>query len=76
MSNQDPNIPPDLANEFDAMFERMQTPEGRAAVDKLFNASPEEFQDMVAKGRLRQATFDGTIKAAIDEAINDPDLTI
>jgi len=31
-----------LSTEFDALLDRMQTPEARAAMDRAFNASPEE----------------------------------
>jgi len=31
-----------LTAEFDAMLERMQTPEARAVMERAFNASPEE----------------------------------
>lgn len=77
MDGSRPEIPSDVEEEFDAMFERMQTPEARAGVEALFNASPEELQALIAKSRIREATFDGTLKATIDEAVgdHDPDIT-
>ena len=44
----------DLTAEFDAMFERMQTPKARAAVRDLFRSSPEELgKAAVAAARKR-----------------------
>jgi Arc/MetJ family transcription regulator len=66
-----PAVPQEIEAETEAMLERMRTPEARAAVDALFNASTKELQAMIAEGRLRKATFDGTPKATIDEAIGN-----
>ncbi len=54
------------------LLERMQTPEAEAAVDRFFNASPDELHALI-----RKAAFNGTLKAAIDEAVgDDPDLEV
>jgi prevent-host-death family protein len=44
-----------LTAEFDAMLDRMQTPEARAAMDRAFNASPEELGRAAAKAARRGA---------------------
>jgi hypothetical protein len=41
----------DLQKKYDAMLERMQTPEARAAMERLFSATPEE----LGKAAVRQA---------------------
>lgn len=42
-----------LRAEFDRRFERMQTPEARAAVDALFKATPEELGRAAVKAAMR-----------------------
>lgn len=40
----------ELDAEFEAMFEQMQTPESRAAVERFFDASPEELGEAALRG--------------------------
>lgn len=35
-------LSPEMRAQFDALVERMQTPEARAAMDRAFRATPEE----------------------------------
>lgn len=43
-----------LTAEFDALLERMQTPEARAGADRLFSASPEELAQAAADAALKR----------------------
>ena len=43
-----------LTAEFDALLERMQTPEARAAMERAFNASPEELGRAAAAAARRE----------------------
>ena len=42
-----------LSSKFDEMLDRMQTPESRAAVDRTFEASPEELGRAAVAGAAR-----------------------
>jgi hypothetical protein len=44
-----------LTEEFDALFDRMQTPEADAAMDRAFNASPAELGRAAAAAARRRA---------------------
>ena len=51
MTEQDPETEARLKkieHEWDERFERMQTPEFRKGVDFIFNATPEELQEVIA----------------------------
>jgi len=45
-----------LTAEFDALFERMQTPEARAAAARAFNASPEDLRRAAVEAARRPAS--------------------
>lgn len=43
-----------LSAEFDAMFERMQTPQARKAMDRAFHSTPEELGDAALAAAKRR----------------------
>src|SRR5258708_7351147 len=43
-----------LTREFDAMYERMQTPKARAAMRRAFDASPEQLRKAAVAGARRR----------------------
>jgi prevent-host-death family protein len=45
----------ELTEEFDALYERMQTPEANAAAERAINASPEELGRAAAAAARRRA---------------------
>jgi prevent-host-death family protein len=55
LSGVDTTVLDTLTEEFDALFDRMQTPEADAAMDRAFNASPEELGRAAAAAARRRA---------------------
>jgi hypothetical protein len=55
VSGADAAVLDTLTEEFDALFDRMQTPEADAAMDRAFNASPEELGRAAAAAARRRA---------------------
>jgi antitoxin Phd len=54
LSGADKAVLDTLTEEFDALFDRMQTPEANAAMDRAFYASPEELGRAAAAAAQRR----------------------
>ena len=55
VGERDPDLA-DLIREFDEMFEAMQTPEARDAVDRLFTMTGKELGEAAARGAQRKGS--------------------